>query len=163
MDTGIPRGLAVVGGAVNLPPHHHAVWSFNRVPRDASQYMTVTLMASAAVSVWFIGVAISPTRVVALWHQCTFHMSTMMIAVSCGFQSTTVWLTSHSSRPTCINSAQVMCMKHHGEEQQEEEENDENEDEDEDKGDDEDEDKDFDKDEEDEDEEDKRKAARLVA
>lgn len=41
----------------------------------------------AAVKVWFIGIAISPTRVVAVWHQCTFHMSTTTMAVSFGFLS----------------------------------------------------------------------------
>ena len=47
-----------------------------------------------------MGTAISPTRVVAVWHQWTFHMSTTTIAVSAGSHSTTVWFCSHSCRPT---------------------------------------------------------------
>ena len=47
-------------------------------------WMIRTPLARAAAIVRFIAGASSPTRRVAPWHQCWFHMSQMMIAVCAG-------------------------------------------------------------------------------
>ena len=47
-------------------------------------WMIKTPLARAAAIVRFIAGASSPTRRVAPWHQCWFHMSQMMIAVCAG-------------------------------------------------------------------------------
>ncbi len=58
-------------------------------------WMMKTPLARAAATVRFIAGASSPTRRVAPWHQCWFHMSQMMIAVCAGSHSRTFSVTTN--------------------------------------------------------------------
>jgi hypothetical protein len=58
-----------------------------------------TPLARAAATVRFITGASSPTRLVAPLHQCSFHMSQMMMAVSVGFHSTSFSSTTNAFSP----------------------------------------------------------------
>ena len=60
-------------------------------------WMIKTPLARAAAIARFIAGASSPTRRVAPWHQCWFHMSQMMMAVCDGFHSRTFSLTTYES------------------------------------------------------------------
>ena len=62
-------------------------------------WMMKTPLARAAAIVRFIAGASSPTRRVAPWHQCWFHMSQMMMAVCAGCHSRTFSLTTNVFPP----------------------------------------------------------------
>ena len=60
-------------------------------------WMMSTPLARAAATARFIAGASSPTRRVAPWHQCWFHMSQMMIAVCAGLHSTSFSVITNGS------------------------------------------------------------------